>query len=179
MNLPQIAAVGVPEAWVIGINHICSDLCVIKYLKDFNSISSSIEDFSGYIVNCTQLLQHLNYFLRLRNQTIAFFESGIEIKPEEPVFKIISIRNGVDIVRDKIEGILPSKTEARNNPTALSQREIQVLREIASGKTNKEIADTLCISVNTVITHRKNISSKLEIRSASGLALYAMMNGIL
>ncbi|MDE6753269.1 MAG: helix-turn-helix transcriptional regulator, partial [Muribaculaceae bacterium] len=50
---------------------------------------------------------------------------------------------------------------------------------IAQGKINKEIADILCISVNTVITHRKNISSKLGIKSASGLSLYAMMNGII
>lgn len=60
----------------------------------------------------------------------------------------------------------------------LSSREIDVLREVASGKTNKEIADSLCISVNTVITHRRNISVKLGIRSASGLSLYAMMNGL-
>ena len=43
----------------------------------------------------------------------------------------------------------------------------------------KEIADSLNISVNTVLTHRKNISSKLGIRSVSGLSLYAMMNGII
>lgn len=61
----------------------------------------------------------------------------------------------------------------------LSTREIEVLRLIASGNLNKEIADKLCISVNTVITHRKNISTKLGIKSASGLSLYAMMNGIL
>ncbi len=60
----------------------------------------------------------------------------------------------------------------------LSSRETEVLREVAAGKTNKEIAEALCISVNTVITHRKNISSKLGIRSASGLSLYALMHGL-
>ena len=48
---------------------------------------------------------------------------------------------------------------------------------VASGMTNKEIADKLCISINTVLSHRKNITSKLGIRSASGLSVYAMMNG--
>ncbi len=61
----------------------------------------------------------------------------------------------------------------------LSPREIEVLRELAKGKTQKEIADILCISTTTVITHRKNISEKLGIRSISGLALYAAMNGII
>lgn len=60
----------------------------------------------------------------------------------------------------------------------LSAREIDVLRQIASGKTNKEIAEALCISINTAITHRKNIAAKLGIRSASGLSLYALMHGM-
>ena len=52
-----------------------------------------------------------------------------------------------------------------------------MLTLVASGKLNKEIADALQISINTVLTHRKNISSKLGIKSVSGLSVYAMMNG--
>ena len=44
---------------------------------------------------------------------------------------------------------------------------------------NKEIADNLGISINTVLTHRKNLTAKLGIRSVSGLSFYAMMNGII
>ena len=61
----------------------------------------------------------------------------------------------------------------------LSQREVDVLRLIASGLINKEIAENLGISINTVLTHRKNITAKLGIRSVSGLTFYAMMNGII
>jgi len=61
----------------------------------------------------------------------------------------------------------------------LSQREIEVLRLVAAGKINKEIADTLNISINTVQSHRKNITAKLGIKSVSGLSFYAMMNGLL
>ena len=59
----------------------------------------------------------------------------------------------------------------------MSQREIDVLCLLAKGLTNKEIADRLFISINTVLTHRKNISAKLGIRSISGLSVYAIMNG--
>lgn len=42
---------------------------------------------------------------------------------------------------------------------------------------NKEIADRLGISLTTVISHRKNLTEKLNIRSVSGLTIYAVMNG--
>ncbi len=61
----------------------------------------------------------------------------------------------------------------------LTPRETDVLRCVARGLMNKEIADVLCISVNTVLTHRKNITAKLGIKTVSGLSLYAMMNGLI
>ena len=47
---------------------------------------------------------------------------------------------------------------------------------VAKGMSNKEIADALCLSVNTVTTHRRNISAKLQIHSPAGLAIYAVVN---
>ena len=57
-------------------------------------------------------------------------------------------------------------------------REVEVLQLIVKGGTNKEIADKLCISLNTVLTHRKNITAKLGIKTVSGLTFYAIMNGL-
>ena len=59
----------------------------------------------------------------------------------------------------------------------LSAREIEVLVLITKGLINKEIADKLNIGLTTVITHRKNITEKLGIKSVSGLTIYAVMNG--
>jgi DNA-binding CsgD family transcriptional regulator len=67
--------------------------------------------------------------------------------------------------------------ETKNTGNDLSLREIDVLCLVASGLTNKEIADKLNISTNTVLSHRKNITAKLGIKSVSGLSVYAMMNG--
>ena len=61
---------------------------------------------------------------------------------------------------------------------ALTDRERQVLALAARGLINKEIADRLEISLNTVLTHRKNISAKLGIKSVAALSVYAMMNGL-
>ena len=70
-----------------------------------------------------------------------------------------------------------SGTTASTDPNGLSHREIEVLILIVRGLTNKEIADHLCISTTTVISHRKNIMEKLNVRSVSGLTIYAVMNG--
>ncbi len=59
----------------------------------------------------------------------------------------------------------------------LSNREIDVLRLLACGHINKEIADQLHISINTVITHRKNIMQKLDSQSLSKLVIYAVQHG--
>lgn len=61
---------------------------------------------------------------------------------------------------------------------ALSDRERDVIIGVVQGLQNKEIADSLCISVNTVITHRRNIARKLQIHSPAGLTIYAIVNGL-
>ena len=61
---------------------------------------------------------------------------------------------------------------------ALSDREKDVIIALVQGMSNKEIADHLCISTNTVITHRRNIARKLQIHSPAGLTIYAIVNGL-
>jgi regulator of cell morphogenesis and NO signaling len=56
----------------------------------------------------------------------------------------------------------------------LSDREKEIIACIAKGMSNKEIADSLCISIHTVTTHRRNISSKLQIHSPAGLTIFAI-----
>ena len=70
----------------------------------------------------------------------------------------------------------PQSDETGHSP--LSKREIEVLRLVTNGLINKEVAEQLNISLQTVLSHRKNISAKLGIKTLSGLTVYAMMNGI-
>lgn len=60
----------------------------------------------------------------------------------------------------------------------LGEREKDVIIALVQGMSNKEIADHLCIAVNTVITHRRNIARKLQIHSPAGLTIYAIVNNL-
>ena len=60
----------------------------------------------------------------------------------------------------------------------LTDREKQIVACVVRGLTNREVAEHLYISINTVLTHRRNISRKLDIHSVSGLTIYAIVNGI-
>ncbi len=84
-------------------------------------------------------------------------------------------------INNLFNSIFPQKAERNEATTSedLSAREKDVLRLVAMGFPNKEIADKLFISIHTVVTHRKNITDKLGIKSISGLTVYAIINGII
>jgi len=70
-----------------------------------------------------------------------------------------------------------NRSDLTSNP--LSDRERQVLQLVAEGKTNKEIAALLVISVKTVESHRTNIMDKLNIRDTAGLVRYSIRHGLI
>ncbi|MBP3252965.1 MAG: response regulator transcription factor [Bacteroidales bacterium] len=69
-----------------------------------------------------------------------------------------------------------AEDENTDNNGELTEREKEIITGVVKGLTNKEIADKLFISVNTVTTHRRNIARKLNIHSPAGLTIYAIMN---
>lgn len=71
------------------------------------------------------------------------------------------------------------KQEESGSRQPLSDREIDVLKLLVTGFSNKEIADKLAISTYTVISHRKNITQKTGIKSVSGLTIFAVVKGII
>ncbi len=84
-----------------------------------------------------------------------------------------------DILRPAIDSGRRTRTAAKSQAAQteeLSDRERDILVQIVKGLSNKEIADVLFISPHTVITHRKNITRKLNIHSTAGLTIYAIVN---
>lgn len=103
----------------------------------------------------------------------AFIDSGLLSKYDDSV----SIFDGMEVISDKISRLHHIEPETENdNSENLSQREKEIIICIVKGMTNKEIAEKLFLSIHTVITHRRNISRKLQIHSAAGLTIYAIVN---
>jgi DNA-binding CsgD family transcriptional regulator len=78
---------------------------------------------------------------------------------------------------DRLQSRARPSLQARTSN--LSAREVEVLKLVARGHINKHIADALSISLHTVISHRKNITGKLGIKTVSGLTMYAVLNGLI
>lgn len=105
---------------------------------------------------------------------------GISLDQEEKneilVDYVFSIFESMETLIHQIEQFF---SEHENTETdELSNREKEVLRLIAMGHTNKSIAEKLFISAHTVISHRKNITEKLGIKSIPGLTVYAIIQNI-
>ncbi|SMO52756.1 transcriptional regulator [Saccharicrinis carchari] len=81
-------------------------------------------------------------------------------------------------LRRQVENIEKSVVH-HDNSGDLTEREKDVLQKVALGKTNKEVANELFISTHTVISHRKNITRKLGIKTVSGLTVYAILNNLI
>lgn len=80
-------------------------------------------------------------------------------------------------IKDIINRVDTSEATPENQE--LSDREVEILKDVALGLSNKEIAEKNFISPHTVITHRKNITRKLGIKTVSGLTIYAILNKII
>ena len=87
---------------------------------------------------------------------------------------IININSSPEDIKDKIHKLSNQKIDTEKKD--LSVREKEIITLVVKGMTNKEIANELCLSIHTVITHRRNISTKLQIHSSAGLTIYAITN---
>ncbi|MCQ6520878.1 MULTISPECIES: response regulator [Bacillus] len=102
-----------------------------------------------------------------------------EVQPEQLVASIIAVHEGNTNFHPKITPALLGRSAVKKeNPfSMLTKREQEVLREIAKGRSNKEIAAELHITEQTVKTHVSNILAKLEVDDRTQAALYAVKHG--
>ena len=89
----------------------------------------------------------------------------------------LTLYDSMEELENKLkEQMCVEEEESEGGQQALSQREKEIVCGVVRGLTNKEIAEQLFLSVHTVITHRRNISKKLDIHSPAGLTIYAIVN---
>ena len=119
----------------------------------------------------------------LKNIIIKYYPSGSTNELNGVLFDIFNCEHELashNAVEDEIFIPAVERLAATGprvvKPEPLSAREKEIIVCVVKGMTNKQIADALCISAHTVITHRRNIAAKLQIHSAAGLTIYAIVN---
>ena len=146
-------------------NHIESKLkelkdIIVRYYpqKDNNLLYSVLYD----IINCAQDLD-------------------THCSVEDSLF-VPAVQNLEEEIRERGDYLIDSEednmVEEDEKADILSQREKEIIINIAKGYSSKETADKLNISIHTVATHRRNISAKLQIHTEAGLTIYAIANGL-
>lgn len=110
------------------------------------------------------------------NEEWLALHAEVEDKIFIPAIKYLEDKSRQSDVSAKISSMIGKNQEGVD---ALGEREKDVIVALVQGMSNKEIAEHLCISVNTVITHRRNIARKLQIHSPAGLTIYAIVNNLI
>ena len=184
LHTPEIAIIEQNTLAALGLRTIIEELipdAVIRTFASFGQLTDDTPDmYAHYFVSAQIYFAHTAFFLERKPKTIVLSSS------EQPQL------NGVPTLdctlpQDRLVKAIVSLRRYGHRPNAhpavsntehdLSPREIEVLVLVTKGYINKEIAERLNISLTTVISHRKNITEKLGIKSVSALAIYAVMHG--
>ncbi|MDH6535642.1 DNA-binding response regulator [Parabacteroides sp. 52] len=153
----------------------------------FSAFAGTNDGFDYYFTDADTFMLHAEYFLPRKNKTMVLIDG--QGTPCQTAVDTNNSGNAYlytgapqETLLEQIGSLFANEGHIHlpgENNKDLSARETDVLQLIVKGITNKEIADKLNISLNTVLTHRKNITSKLGIKTVSGLTFYAIMNGLI
>ncbi len=154
---------------------------------------------SSQVAELKKQFQNLNILaitnMLSREEISSFLTSGVtgyllkDCDKQEICQAIENTSNGNRFLCGKIADVLLTVTEIKITPAytkkiscegmVVSEREIEIIKLIASGLPNKQIADKLCLSLHTINTHRKNIMQKLHVNNTAGVVMFAVKNNLL
>lgn len=183
----QIAIVLTDTLQVIGLQTILTDFFPPVSTTVFSSFGqmekAGAEQFDYFFIPSDVFVLYSEFFLPRRNKTFVLTAGGDMKENANQLTSNFYLNDTapLEMIIDRMEQMFSYENHSveTNGNKGLSTREIDVLQEIVRGITNKEIADKLNISLNTVLSHRKNITAKLGIKTISGLTYYAIMNGLI
>ena len=185
---PRIAIIDANTLATIGLKTILQNIMPIIQVDIYGSFAelqaNNPEQYFHYFVAMNIVLEHRTFFLEKRNKTIVltlgldnattlsdFHSLCVNVPEKQLVKSLLSLEQHAHANGRNLPPV------QRQQPNPLSDREIEVLSLVAQGHINKEIADILNISMPTVVSHRKNITEKLGMKSISALTIYAVMHG--
>jgi DNA-binding CsgD family transcriptional regulator len=184
---PEIAIIDPNTLSCMGLEALLEEIIPMATIRVFHSFGELVDDtpdmYAHYFVSAQIYFEHTAFFLERRPRAIVL--AGGENLPQLSGVPTLNIyQSEKDLVKSILRmhehghhGGKHPQGEQTVNSHDLSAREIEVLKLITKGLINKEIAEKLNISLTTVISHRKNITEKLGIKSVAGLTIYAVMNG--
>lgn len=186
-TLPEIAILEQNTLTALGLQTILEEMIPDAVIRTFSTFGQLIDDtpdmYAHYFVSVNIYFAHTTFFLERQPKCIVLTTGeqslldgipalNICLSRDKLVKSIMQLRkDGHENMRHLVRPIM------QDNGRELTPREVEVLVLVTRGFINKEIADKLHISQTTVISHRKNITEKLGIKSVSGLAIYAVMHG--
>lgn len=183
---PEIAIIETNTLAALGLRIILEELIPEATIRVFSSFEALVDDtpdmYAHYFVSAAIYSQHIGFFLRKHPRSIILtcgeqtilngvFTLNTALPQDELIKAIMKLRHSG---HPQKAGKNSTTTDANNG---LTPRESEVLILLTRGLTNKEIAEKMGIALTTVISHRKNITVKLGIKSLAGLAIYTVMNG--
>ena len=188
-NKPEIAIIESNILTALGLKSILEQIIPMATIRTFRYFADFLDDtpdmYAHYFLSSQIYIEHNSFFLPRKKKVIVLASDSHPMQVSG-----VTTLDTYQSEKELIRSIMSLHKKAHqpghsSNKTAieahkvheLSPREIDVISLIAKGKTNKEIATKLNIGQTTVITHRKNITEKLGIKSISGLTIYAVMNG--
>lgn len=186
---PQVAIIDSNTFAAIGLRSLLKDIMpeiTVDCFRSFSELETNdMQLYYHFFVTEHILFTNLQFFRDNKKKTIVltstnepslvvekFHSVNVNVSESELVKSLLHLEQSAHAHGNKF----PEHT-AKEMSKGLSPREIEVLTHIVRGYINKEIADKLCISLSTVITHRKNITKKLKRKSVGALTVYAVMQG--
>jgi DNA-binding NarL/FixJ family response regulator len=164
-------------------------------ITDFFSLGIKIDELKALskksprtkILAITEMLSQSDFNKALNGGVTSYLLK--ECDKSEILEAINSTIKGEKFICGKIVSFLTAASEIKTNNSfikslgcggiSVTEREVEIIRAIAEGLSNKLIADKLSLSTHTVNTHRKNIMSKLGVNNTAGVVMFAVKNQLL
>ena len=190
MTTPKMAIIDPNTLAVLGLKQLIQQVMPVMEIDTFGSMAELTanhpEEYVHFFAAMNIVLENRAFFQQYRRKTIVLtlsLEGGSQLTEFHSVCVNVPEK---ELVRSLLAMYQSGHSDGRNLPlqhpthmqqSVLSDRETEVMSLIVQGYKNKEIADRLCIGLSTVVTHRKNIMEKLNIKSVSALTVYAVTHG--